>query len=239
MWFDPLPRAVLIDVGFTLTFCDGDRIAASAAVAGITADPSALHRVESLLRAELKESIGTAIKPHDPAGKAWGETFFRRMLELAAGQADPDVLDRAAEIVWRDHLGRNIWCRVGSGVKEAVARLRAGGFRLAVVSNSEGTVEAMLEEVGLRSYFETVVDSWVVGVAKPDPEIFAITLRRLGLGPEQAMMVGDSPRMDVAGARAAGIRAALLDPLDLYPAVEAPRFHDLGQFADELLSLTP
>ena len=235
MLFDPLPRAVLIDVGFTLTFCDGDRIAASAALAGVTADPAALHRVESLLRAELKESIGTAIKPHDPAGKAWGETFFRRMLELAATQGDPDVLDRAAEIVWREHLVRNVWCRVGDGVKEAVTRLRAGGFRLAVVSNSEGTVEAMLEEVGLRSSFETVVDSWNVGVAKPDPAIFEIALRRLGLGPDEAVMVGDSPRMDVAGARAAGIRPALLDPFDLYPAVDAPHFRDLRHFADEIL----
>lgn len=209
MMFDPSPKAILIDVGFTLTFCDGERIAAHAALAGVVADPQALVRVEAALRAALRETLGVALITHDDGGSAWLRRFFRLMLELTGCEAPGGGLDRAAEIILREHLARNVWCRVGIGVDAALTRLRAGGFRLAVVSNSEGTVEAMLEEVGLRQHFETVLDSAVVGLVKPDPRIFKLALDRLGVSASEAVMVGDSPSADVGGARSAGLRAAL------------------------------
>ena len=64
--------------------------------------------------------------------------------------------------------------------------MRAAGIKLAVVSNSEGTVEAMLEEVGLRRHMEAVFDSWVVGVAKPDPAVFHLALDHLGVAARDA-----------------------------------------------------
>ena len=92
----------------------------------------------------------------------------------------------------------------------------------------------MLTEVGLRGYFETVVDSAVVGSVKPDARIFRIALERLDLPPADVVMVGDLPTADVFGPRALGIRAALVDPHDLHPWVPAPRFKDLGAFAAAL-----
>jgi len=62
-----------------------------------------------------------------------------------------------------------------------------------VVSNAEGQVEQDLVAAGFGAYLETVVDSHRVGVAKPDPRIFAIALGRLGAGAEQALYVGDVP----------------------------------------------
>src|SRR5882672_5635997 len=137
----PRPRAVLVDVGFTLTFWDGTRIAQHAAAAGVPVEPGAIERAEILVR---------------------GET-------------------RAAAFIHGEHLRSNVWRRVGAGNRDALDRLRAAGFRLAVVSNSEGTIDAMLSEVGLRPYFETVVDSAVVGSVKPDARIFQIALERLSL----------------------------------------------------------
>jgi HAD superfamily hydrolase (TIGR01509 family) len=235
MLFDPLPDVVLLDVGFTLTFCDGDKIAAHAALTGLAADPEALVRIESALRAQLRETPGVTLVTHDDGGVRWLRRFFRQMLELAGGDPAGGGLDRAAEVILREHLARNVWCRVGAGVEAALVRLRAAGCRLAVVSNSEGTVEAMLEEVGLRRHLETVLDSAVVGLVKPDPRIFQLALSRLGVSPSQAVHVGDSPSADVEGARAAGVRAVLLDPYDLYPSVDAPRFRDLAAFVDALL----
>jgi putative hydrolase of the HAD superfamily len=124
---------------------------------------------------------------------------------------------------------------VGPGVREALARLKAAGIRMAVVSNSEGTVEAMLKSVGLAPYLETVVDSWVVGVAKPDPAIFRIALDRLGVPASAAVMLGDVPAIDVEGARAAGITPILLDPLDLYRQLDVRRVPDVATYVDQLL----
>ena len=235
--FKPWPRAILFDVGFTLTFQDGARIAAYAAKAGLTADPAALERAEQALRSELRERQNVPLRTHSDGGNSWLLGLFRRLLALAEIQGAGDLLDRAAATILREHLAVNAWSRVGAGVAEALQRLRAGGFRLAVVSNSEGTVEAMLIEQQLRDYFDTVVDSAVVGVAKPDPRIFEIALERLGVAAADALMVGDSPSADVDGASAAGVRAALIDPYDFYPWSRAPRFRDVPALTDLLLAL--
>jgi HAD superfamily hydrolase (TIGR01509 family) len=234
----PPPRAILIDVGFTLTFPDAAGIAAHAAEAGIAADAAALERAVDLLRAEIREQQGgKPVRTHDDGGVSFLEHVFGRLLALAGTPGEAAVLARAAATINRAHLRRNVWRRVGAGVPHALERMRAAGLKLAVVSNSEGTVEAMLAEQGLRPFFETVVDSAVVGLVKPDAAIFHLALDRLGVAPDAAIMVGDSPTADVFGARAAGLRAALLDPRDLSPWLGgAPRFPDLAAFTAALLT---
>lgn len=167
--------------------------------------------------------------------QAGGPAFFRRLLDLAAAEGTAAELDAAAASIWQSHLLRNVWSRVGAGVEAALARLREAGIMLGVVSNSEGTVGAVLDEVGLGRHLHTVVDSWVVGVAKPDPRIFHLALDRLGIAAADAVMVGDSPAADVAGAQAAGVTPILLDPLDVYPSSEALRFTDVPAVVDYLL----
>jgi HAD superfamily hydrolase (TIGR01509 family) len=233
--FVPRPSAVLVDVGFTLTFWDGARIAAHAAAAGVTVEPAAVERAETIIRRETRELEGTPLRTHDDGGRRYLGDVFKRALVLCGAVGDDATLARAAEYIHARHLERNVWRRVGAGNREALERLRAAGLRLAVVSNSEGTVEAMLDEVGLRPYFETVVDSGVVGSVKPDARIFQIALDRLQLPASEALMIGDLPTADVLGPRALGIRAALVDPHGLHPWVDAPQFPDLSAFADELL----
>src|SRR5699024_3875787 len=98
------------------------------------------------------------------------------------------------------------------------------------------TVEAMLKSVGLARYLDTVVDSWVVGVAKPDPGIFQIALDRLGVPASSAVMLGDVPAVDVAGARAAGVTPILIAPLGLYPDLDVRRVPDVATYVDQLLA---
>src|SRR5882672_4242011 len=231
----PRPRAILVDVGFTLTFWDGARIASHAAAAGVTVEAAAVERAEILIRGESRELEGVPLRTHDDGGRRYLDAVFTRALRLAGAAGDAATLERAAAFIHGQHLRSNVWRRVGAGNRDALERLRAAGVRLAVVSNSEGTIDAMLTEVGLRPYFETVVDSAIVGSVKPDARIFQIALERLSLGPADVMMVGDLPTADVFGPRALGIRAALVDPHDLHPWVPAPRFKDLGAFASALV----
>ena len=92
------------------------------------------------------------------------------------------------------------------------------GYRVGIVSNADGRVEALFEAVGLAAHVEFVIDSHTVGVAKPDPRIFRMGAERLGLPPEEILYVGDVYAMDVVGARAAGLRPLLLDPFDQFGA---------------------
>lgn len=236
--FKPTPRAILFDAGFTLTFHDGARLAAYAAQAGVAADAAALEQAERALRAELRETEGVVMRTHADGGFSWHQHLYRRLLALAETPGEPESLDRAASVILREHRASNAWRRIGTGVREALERLRAAGVKLAVVSNSEGTIEQMLTEIGLRELFATVIDSSVVGFTKPDPRIFALALERLGVQAGEALMVGDSPSADVDGAHAAGIRAALLDPYDFYPWCKAPHFDDVPEFVEALLAST-
>lgn len=95
-------------------------------------------------------------------------------------------------------------------VPAALARLRAAGARLAVVSNWDISLHDVLERTDLRRLVDAVVISAELGVAKPDPAIFRAALERLGVPADGALHVGDSVEHDVAGARAAGIEAVLV-----------------------------
>lgn len=238
MKFQNRPRAVLLDAGFTLVFCSGERIAAEAALAGVRADPEALEASEPALRRELAlYSWASTPAGNDGKSQTGGPAFFRRLLQLADAAGSASDLDTAAAWIWKSHLQRNVWSRVGTGVDAALGRLRAAGIKLAVVSNSEGTVGAVLDEVGLGRHLDAVVDSWVVGVAKPHPRIFEIALGRIGIAAAHALMVGDSPTADVAGAQAAGVGAVLLDPLDVHATSDVPRFADVPALVDAILGV--
>jgi HAD superfamily hydrolase (TIGR01549 family) len=117
------------------------------------------------------------------------------------------------------------------GVLEALG-LR---YRLAVVSNFDHgpTVEMALGSHGIRQRFEAVVVSADVGWRKPRPEIFAETLRRMGLAASDAIFVGDTPEVDVVGARAAGMDVIWIDHglKPLPPGTPAPTF-TVSAFAD-------
>lgn len=93
----------------------------------------------------------------------------------------------------------------------ALGRLRHMGVRSAVVSNWDVSLRGVLADVGLGGLVDAIVVSAEVGARKPDPAIVEAALRRLRCPVEQALLVGDSPETDVAAARAAGVRAVLLD----------------------------
>jgi putative hydrolase of the HAD superfamily len=91
------------------------------------------------------------------------------------------------------------------GVPEALARLRSLGLELAVVANWDLRLPEHLERLGLALFFSAVVTSASAGAAKPDPQPFLAALELIGVPPDRALHVGDSPA-DEEGARAAGLR---------------------------------
>jgi len=89
--------------------------------------------------------------------------------------------------------------------------LRAQGVRVGVVTNGWGDLQPTCVEVcGLSGLIDDLVISKVVGLGKPDPAIYRLALDRLGVRADQAWFVGDSPRNDIAGPQAVGLRAAWL-----------------------------
>jgi len=87
----------------------------------------------------------------------------------------------------------------------------------------------VLEAVGLAPYFDYVAASALEGVAKPDPQIFRVVLHKLGVAPQEAVHIGDSPD-DVAGAEAAGVTPLLFDPYRQNPQA----IHDLREVLERV-----
>ena len=120
--------------------------------------------------------------------------------------------------------------------------------RLGLCSNFSDSETAMvvLEQAGLASYLDAVVISEELGIRKPRPEIFEVVLRRLGVGPEATLHVGDNLRADVAGAAAVGLRTVWItrrvpDPQRSLAAYDGPRpdfqLRDLGELTTLLRTL--
>jgi putative hydrolase of the HAD superfamily len=100
--------------------------------------------------------------------------------------------------------------QVDAAVVGAVERLRASGVRTALVSNAcVGEVEAWPQSP-LAPHFDAALFSCEIGVAKPDRAIFETALARLGVDASDAIFVGDGASDEHRGARAAGLRTALV-----------------------------
>jgi HAD superfamily hydrolase (TIGR01549 family) len=116
----------------------------------------------------------------------------------ALGLNSPDAADTLAAAFLascRRSLKRNV---------EILSRL-APRFRLGVITNFYGNAARLLAEEGLAPLLTTIVDSAIAGVRKPDPAIFHLALRELGLTAAQVVYVGDSYGQDVRPAKAVGL----------------------------------
>jgi putative hydrolase of the HAD superfamily len=92
-----------------------------------------------------------------------------------------------------------------AGATDACRALVEAGLRLAVVSNWDVGLHDQLARLGLTAIIDEVVTSAEAGAPKPDPAVFRLALRRLGVAPGRAVHVGDAPA-DEEGARAVGVR---------------------------------
>jgi len=136
------------------------------------------------------------------------------------------VASYGSEPVTWAHLWR--WPIVPSVV--ALRSLHEAGVPIGVVSNAAGQIESVLRRFGVCQVGEgdgvpvvIIIDSTIVGVAKPDPAIFSFALDVLDAKPEHVAYVGDSYANDVVGARAAGMRPFLLDPYDDHAGADYER----------------
>ena len=127
----------------------------------------------------------------------------------------------------------DLWRRILSGSIAGLRTLYRADLRLGIVSNSDGHVEEELvrNEIcqvgpGRGVPVRSIVDSGVVGVAKPDPAIFDFALPSLDLDPSEVIYVGDSVKYDVRSAEAAGMTPLHIDPFGL--CEEMDHFHIAG-----------
>jgi putative hydrolase of the HAD superfamily len=226
-------RAVIFDVGGTLTHPDWPRLAQlGREVAGGALTAEEMERAFKEGLREFDACVRRGVPaPFDATRRNW---TFRRM--YAGLGLDAETCERLSALLDETHAERHLWCGVDADAGRVLAAVRRAGLRTAVVSNTEdGRLEELLQLVELKQHFEFLLDSFVVGVRKPDPAIFELALSKLGVAPAEAVFVGDSYGQDALPALAAGLGAVLIDPADAHPESVCPRVRALG----ELVSAEP
>ena len=202
-------RAVLIDALGTLVELEPPWVHLRAEVGDGVPD----EQLEAAVRAEMRYYRDHSHEGSDSASLA-------------------ELRERCAAVLSRE-LGRRVDAetlmdairfRAYPDAAPALAGLRRRGMSVVCVSNWDCSLGEVLDRCGLGPELDGVVSSAVAGARKPDPAIFARALQLAGCEPEEALHVGDTPGEDIEGARAARIRALLLDrPSSLAAAYSASR----------------
>jgi HAD superfamily hydrolase (TIGR01509 family) len=226
-----------LDAGNTIIFFDHARLSSLAAREGFVATAEAFERAEGAAKHAQERGGGVRVRwshAGEPGAESWAEMIGTML--VCAG-VPRDRVPRILDALWIEHRAFNLWSRVPAGLVDSLVALRASGARVAVVSNSEGKLQEFFERLGLMRAVDAIIDSGVVGVEKPDPRIFAIALARFGVPAARALHLGDNFVTDVGGARAAGLRVALIDPFGHLTGrhVDVPRVSGVAEVADAIV----
>ena len=202
-------------------------IAAELGRHGVRVAPHAVQCAEWRARVQLDDEVfartGTGASTESQAS---ANRYMGYVLK-GLGVTDAATIGRVIE--WRRTYNPpvGVWTSHDPQAREALTLVRRAGLRAAAISNSNGSVRSVLGAVGLTPYLDFVLDSGEVGVEKPDPRIFELALSQGGIAPAEAAYVGDFYTIDIRGARAAGLRAVLLDPGGLWGARDCATAPDL------------
>ena len=215
-------RAVLFDVDFTLCRpgpeLGADGYARVGRDCGLALDPGLYEEARLAAIDDLERHPEL---DHDEA--VW--VRFTEDIVRGMGGGPGDAVAEVAERIVRrwEHAAH---FELYDDVLPVLRELRGGGLKLALVSNTSRDLGAFVRHFALE------VDGWIssgsYGKVKPSPLIFRAALELVGCAADAAVMVGDSPEDDVAGAQAVGIRAVLLDRSGRY-ARHAGRIESLAE----------
>ena len=202
-------EAIFLDLGNTLRFVKKD--------AAFQAD--ARCRIAELVGSD--EDPGTFCAKVDERYKEYRRWAFENMREAPEAElwtrwlAPEFPAERIAplgeELTYQYRRANGIRVLVENGL-EVVDTLFCRGYTLGIISNLISTREIpeWLSRDGLTHYFKSVVLSSVLGIRKPDPEIYLTAARRAGVAPERCAYVGDNLNRDVTGTRTAGFGMAII-----------------------------
>ncbi len=229
----PDPEAVIFDVGGVFLLPDPDVIGATLARHGVVVDARALDRAHY---------HGAAAMPvGQPAGQPFVERWESYLAAYVGALGVEDDVSEVSDAVASAFSSMAAWNRPAPGARDALARVVGTGIPVGIVSNADGTVAQILRtheimQVGPGPGVDVrcIIDSGEVGVDKPDPRIFRIALDALDVAAERSWYVGDTPAIDIVGARDAGLSPILLDPEGLHADADFARATSVGVVADEL-----
>ena len=175
---------------------------------GLPLEASAADRAFRRAWSEMPTRPVTGL-PREDDDKGW----WRELVERVFAQASPETkeMDRDAcfEVLYEHFAEAGVW-ELFPEVFEVLEQLHPR-FRLGLISNFDGRLRMILEQLGISRFFSAAAISSEVGADKPDPLIFRRALELLGVSAHEAVYVGDDPVWDWEGGAAAGLAVVRLE----------------------------
>ena len=204
-------RAILFDAAGTLFFLTktvGDHYAYVGREVGLELDA---QKLESAFHSAWQQMPRRpAIDgPRENDDKGWWREFVGRVFDQIAPSLSELDCDNFFEIAYEHFAEAGVW-KLYPEVLDVLKQLRER-FRLAVISNFDGRLRLILQNLGISKYFANVFISSELGADKPDPEIFRRALKLMHLNVKEVVHVGDDPERDWKAAKAAGLSVFQLD----------------------------
>lgn len=139
----------------------------------------------------------------------WHEVVHRVFFSL--GLRDISVLKSISNQLYTDYCSKDKY-ELFPEVNLVLSRLKKyGDIKLGVISNFDERLELLLEQLKIREYFDLVLCSRLLGMAKPAPEVFLSALHVSGVEtPSEALHIGDNLELDYVAAKKAGLNALLV-----------------------------
>jgi putative hydrolase of the HAD superfamily len=210
------PRFIFFDVGNTLLFPNRARM-----LAPLPADRHPTLDVWQALERRTKHEFDEELMEGKIDHGFWW-TFHTYLLQ---GLNAPD--DGVRDTLVENTQNSANWDQILPGTREALERLRKE-YAIAVISNADGKIDAVLRRCGILDCFQSITDSGKVGHEKPHPAIFEAALRAMKAKSAESLYVGDVYSVDYVGARQAGMQAVLFDVPGAYREREFPRVESLA-----------
>ncbi len=225
-------RAIFFDAGNTLIHPRFEKLAEEVTQQGWAAAPEDFYAAERAAKQALDAWLWPQILRSE-VPRTIDQRYWREYLNAFVTRLQSPEADRAAvaECVANRFRDISFWSHIFPETAPFLEKLRAQGYYLGVISNSNGSIAQQLARLGLARHFSIIIDSHHVGVEKPHPEMFKIALGRApgGFEPSQAVFVGDTNSTDICGATLAGLRGILIDRVGAYPQAEVPRINSLPE----------
>lgn len=224
----PPVRAVLFDAAGTLIRLRepvGDTYARLARPFGVA---TRADQIEHAFRAAWQQ-MPPMLFPSAPPERtvelerAWWRNVVATTFRSADEAAEFSDFEQYFNLLFAHFAQPSSW-RATKDAAEVLAALRAHGLRTGVVSNFDHRLKSILDGLGLRALLDMIVLPADAGALKPDARIFRVALSQLDVVESEAAYVGDDAERDIAGARAAGLRA--IDVATLQPFTTL--LHTLG-----------
>ena len=204
-------RAILFDAAgtlFYLTKTVGDHYAYVGREVRLDLDAQQLER--AFHAAWQQMSRRPAIDgPRENDDKGWWREIVGRVFDQVAPSLSELDRDNFFEIAYEHFAEAGVW-NLYPEVLDVLKQLRER-FLLAVISNFDGRLRLILQNLGISKYFAHVFISSELGADKPDPEIFRRALKLMRLNANEVLHIGDDPERDWKAAKEAGLLVFQLD----------------------------